>query len=112
MDDGPLTSSKAPALRVGEPIKTPRPGTQRRQMDRERADLLELMRADDGVPDDYHPLVELAKLANTQNIPLNLRMKAHSEIAQYTTPKLRAEDPPTNDDDDTGPTLNLRLRTE
>lgn len=65
----------------------------RKQLDREKKELLDMIREAEGVPDDYHPLVEMARLANSSRIPANLKMRAHAEVAQYTTPKLRTVDP-------------------
>ena len=65
---------------------TPKSGT-RAKPDALKQELLDMLRADPDVPNDYHPLIEMAKLANSARLPLNLKMRAHAEIALYTTPK-------------------------
>lgn len=39
---------------------------------------------------DYHPVVEMAAIANDDNNDLQTRFNAHKEVAQYVTPKLKA----------------------
>lgn len=39
---------------------------------------------------DYHPVVEMAAIANDSNNDLPTRFNAHKEVAQYVTPKLKA----------------------
>jgi len=90
-------------------LTVPVKATKRTQMDREKVELLELIRSDPAVPDDYHPLVEMAKLANSSRLPMNLKMRAHAEIAQYITPKIRPVEPK-NDGKKKGPVLEL-IRT-
>jgi hypothetical protein len=41
---------------------------------------------------DYHPVLEMAKIAHDENANLALRASMHKEIAQYVTPKLKAVD--------------------
>ncbi len=38
----------------------------------------------------YHPVVEMAAIANDQENDLQTRFNAHKEVAQYVTPKLKA----------------------
>lgn len=56
----------------------------------DRSELLDLIRKDPHVADDYHPVHALAVIANNDKLPLNLKIKAHSEVASYITPKLKA----------------------
>ena len=39
---------------------------------------------------NYHPIVELARVANDPNVDLNTRVSANKEIAKYVTPQLKA----------------------
>ena len=77
---------------TGTSLTIPTKRGKRRQMDGEKLELLEMIRAAPDVPHDYHPLVELARLAVSQRLPVNLRIKAHSELALYIVPKRRTED--------------------
>ena len=38
----------------------------------------------------YHPVVEMAGIANDMDNDLSTRFQAHKEVAQYVTPKLKA----------------------
>jgi len=39
---------------------------------------------------DYHPIMEMAEIANDEDMDVNLRFNANKEIAQYVVPKLKA----------------------
>ena len=39
---------------------------------------------------NYHPIVELARVANDPDVDLNIRVNANKEIAKYVTPQLKA----------------------
>ena len=39
---------------------------------------------------DYHPVVEMAKIAHDLDNDISLRSSMHKEVAQYVTPKLKA----------------------
>lgn len=39
---------------------------------------------------DYHPVIEMVKIANDMDNDLPMRFNANKEVAQYVTPKLRA----------------------
>jgi len=45
---------------------------------------------------DYHPVVEMARIANDPANDLPTRFNAHKEVAQYVTPKLKAIDHTSN----------------
>jgi len=74
--------------------------------DRDKEKLLDLIRSDPNIPDDYNPVVEMAKLAFSQRLPINLRMKAHMEVAAYVTPKIKPVDP-TDGEKTKAPVLEL-----
>ena len=38
----------------------------------------------------YHPVIEMAGIANNEENDLQTRFNAHKEVAQYVTPKLKA----------------------
>jgi hypothetical protein len=78
---------------TGLSLTIPAKGGTRTQLDREKKELLDLIREAEGVPHDYHPLIELAKLACSTRLPMNLKMRAHSELALYITPKLKVVEP-------------------
>jgi len=39
---------------------------------------------------DYHPVLELAGIANDEDNDVSIRLNAHKEVAQYIVPKLKA----------------------
>ena len=39
---------------------------------------------------EYHPVVEMAAIANDKTQDIATRFAAHKEVAQYVTPKLKA----------------------
>lgn len=39
---------------------------------------------------DYHPVVEMAKIANDDTNDVNLRSQMHKEVAKYVEPMLKA----------------------
>ena len=78
---------------------------------REHEQLLDEIRQHVEVPDEYHPIVSMAVIANNQRLPLSLQLKAHSEVASFLFRKLKPADaPPANAGE--VPELRLTLRTK
>lgn len=50
-----------------------------------------LKRLEEAYP-GYHPVMEMARLANDKDVDDNLRFNANKEVAQYIMPKLKALD--------------------
>ena len=73
--------------------------------------LLDQIRQHVDVPDDYHPVVAMAVIAQNKRLPLNLQLKAHSEVAQFLVRKLKPLDAP-NDQETVIPEVRLTLRTK
>ena len=48
-----------------------------------------LVRLEEMFP-DYHPVIEMAKVANDEEAPADARFAANKEVAQYVVPKLKA----------------------
>lgn len=73
------------------------PRTIRGSKKNEHEELLEQLRAHVDIPDDYHPIMSMAIIANSPRLPLNLQFKAHESVAQYLFRKLKpAEAPPSS----------------
>lgn len=53
-------------------------------------DILERLRDNPIVPDDYDPVVAMALIACDPSTPIMMRLKAHTSVAEYVHPKLRA----------------------
>lgn len=60
--------------------------------------LLEELRAHVSIPDDYHPVISMAIIANNSRLPLNMQLKAHAEVAAYLFRKLKPVDAPVDKD--------------
>ncbi len=39
---------------------------------------------------NYHPILELARIANDQEVDVSIRKDAHKEVAKYVEPQLKA----------------------
>jgi len=39
---------------------------------------------------NYHPIVEMARIANDPEKDVNLRAQMHTQVAKYVTPQLKA----------------------
>ena len=71
-------------------IDTTKPLSKINKTEAKRLDLLNKIREHPLVGDEYDPVVAMAAIANDPSTPLPLRLKAHSEVAQYLRPKLKA----------------------
>ena len=40
--------------------------------------------------EEYHPVVELAKIANDKDADITIRLQANKEVAKYVEPQLKA----------------------
>lgn len=69
--------------------KTPGSGRKKGTPNKDKADLLQLIR--DHVGDqDYHPVLAMAEIANDVEMPLETRTAMHKEVSQYVAPKLKS----------------------
>jgi len=57
---------------------------------KDKAELLVLIRAARGVPNNYHPVTHLAQIANDKTTTMQIRQRAAIEVAQYISPRLKA----------------------
>lgn len=56
--------------------------------------LLDEIRSHVEVPDDYHPVLAVAIIANNPRMPVNLQMKGHEFVASYLFRKLKPAEAP------------------
>lgn len=56
--------------------------------------LLDEIRSHVDVPDDYHPVLAVAIIANNPRLPVNLQMKGHEFVASYLFRKLKPAEAP------------------
>lgn len=67
--------------------KTPGSGRKKGTPNKRTQEVLDLL--EEKFP-DYNPIVAMAEIANDEELPIDMRMSAHKEVAQYVAPKRKA----------------------
>lgn len=66
------------------------PGLRQKHPDKSEQEIAELLDSIQPAYEEYDPVIAMSLIAVDHSNPVDLRLRAHSEVAQYTRPKLKS----------------------